>query len=154
MNRTLRKLLVPGVGVVLAGTGFAYMSSGGGTPTYSSVSTVTVNGYDVYRVTTESDAGPNIRFIDFKTIPNDGDHSVNSWPGSGQVEANGTWYNCTSAWNGNDSRTSNYTETIAMLQSNDQGGSPQASWVCDLSPNTIAPAAWQGVNSLNFLIQG
>ena len=160
MRRNVRKFLIPGVGLVLATSGFAYMSTNSVDRTYSGEGVGTVNGYAVYDVHVSASDITNgkVGYIHFNSIPMDNDHTTESWPVTGEVKAGGTWYSCTSAWGGTDTRTNSYTDEYmpngggnadgGYVQDN---GSPQASWTCDVrgAAEGISPAA---INNLTFMI--
>lgn len=154
-----RRLLVLGGAVAVAAGSFAYMSSGSGSPSYASTDAVTVNSYAVYNVTYTPANNGDIGYIHFSSIPEDNDNSVTSWPAYGAVEVGSTWYSCTFAWGGNDTRTSSYTDRYDSTTSTVIPGSPtstpQASWTCDIrdtNGNGVPASAWAGVNSLQFLV--
>ncbi|MGH9081186.1 MAG: hypothetical protein ACRDYE_14140 [Acidimicrobiales bacterium] len=135
MNKTLRRLLIPGAGLALATTGFAFMATGAATPGYGSTSVTTVNGYDVYNVSLGADGTTGrVGYIKFDSTPLDNNHTVNSWPSAGQVNVPGVgWFNCTSTTSigGSDDRTNSYTD-VTPISASQTSFSPQASWICDV----------------------
>jgi hypothetical protein len=57
MNRTLRKLMIPGVGVVLATSGFAFMASNSLAESHAGSGEAAISGYTVSDVSYTIDTG-------------------------------------------------------------------------------------------------
>jgi hypothetical protein len=155
---------VLGGAVAIAAGGFAYMSTSGAVSTsYGSTEYAAVNGYAVYDVyfvagdpINNSPSG-TVGYIHFSTIPMNNIQSNGfSWPASGQVKVAGSWYSCTTVWNGVDSRKSTYGDSFSTATGVTDVGSPQATWTCDIRGTTdgVSADTWASVNSLEFLILG
>lgn len=154
MRFGFRKLaVVIGGAAIFATAGFAYMASNTVAPSFAGEGSAVVNGYQVYNITfTPNDTvNGNIGYIHFSSVPSSTpeDHTVNSWPASGQVNADGNWYTCTFAWGGTDTRTNAW---VAPTGSPPTGGTPQATWTCDVRGTTGGISAGTSLSSLDFMI--
>jgi hypothetical protein len=128
MNRTLRKVALPGVGLVLATSGFAFMATNTVAASSAGQGRHTISGFDVshihYTFVSDSGNNPNLDYIKSVTFTLD-------QPAS-QVAADinnnqNTWvpyHDCTTT----DSQTFTCSNsTGAAVNLNYPGGSPSAS---------------------------
>jgi hypothetical protein len=90
MNRTLRKLMIPGVGVVLATSGFAFMASNTVAASNAGQGEQAISGYDVSNVHytyVDTDGDPDTDYI--KSVTFTLDHHASR--ASAQINNDQTW---------------------------------------------------------------
>jgi hypothetical protein len=132
MKRWGRKLLIPAVGVALATSGFAFLSTNTVDKSYAGTGSGEVGAYTVYNIAyTQCDsANGNICYAHFDVIPTDLSHSEAADAAFAQVKFDGSgWVDCerSTAFGGADSLDRNYTATDTSGT-----GTPESSWICDL----------------------
>jgi hypothetical protein len=133
MKRIGRKIAVPLVGVALATSGFAYLSSNTVAKSYAGTGSGPVGGYNVYNQAYTPCDTPSgkVCYASFDVIPKDLNHDAAGDAGYAEMNLGSGFYSCERkvGFGQADSLNRNYTAT------NTSGtGTPESHWICDLRP--------------------
>jgi hypothetical protein len=156
MNKLIRKLAVPVGAAIVAGTGFAYLSSGASSASYASQSVSTVGSYATYNVNYGIGDTPGvIGYVKFSAVPADNSHAEQADASTAMVQFNGgtnPWTTCvrSTSFGGPDSLNRNFTDLNVPGTGVTVNGVPESRWLCDVRSASVPATA--DITALNIQI--